>query len=567
MADPASQPPAVQVVRKNRFRLSLVWLVPLVAAVVAALLIFRSFAQAGPQITIEFRTAEGLEAGRTEIRYKEVVVGRVTAVELSPGRDKVMVTARLDKTDSQLAVDDTQFWVVRPRIGTGGVSGLSTLVSGAYIGMDIGASKESRRDFIGSEAAPFILRGEPGRSFVLRSPSLGSLDIGSPIYYRRVRVGRVVGYALDSNRDELLIRAFIESPHENLVTADTRFWNASGIDLTLNAGGLTVNTQSLASVVAGGIAFANPPGPATEASVAQAQEGGEFRLFNDRQIALAPPDGPSLDIRMVFDQSIRGLTPGSPIDFLGVEIGTVNSISVRYDERAHRYPAEVTARIFPDRVGQSIPDTTKASSAERNRFLKTLVDNGVRAQLRNGNLLTGQVFVALDFVADAKPASIDIASVRPTMPTVPGAFNDLQQQLAQIVARINKVPFDTIGTNLSQTLAAANATVKQLGTAVDKLSPEAQQTLKSLQQTLDSVQKTLGSVQHSLAEVDRNFTVEDAPLQRNANQALGELQRAAQSLRGLADYLQQHPETLLRGKPADPKPGLSTTPQAAGANR
>lgn len=546
----------LSVVRKNRLRLSLVWLVPLVAAIVAVLLVYRSFAQVGPTITIEFRTAEGLEANKTEIRYKEVVVGHVTGVELSKNRESVVVTARLDKIDGRLAVKDTLFWVVRPRIGTGGVSGLSTLVSGAYIGMDVGTSDEDRYDFQGLEAPPYILRGEPGRSFVLRARSLGSLDVGSPIYYRRVRVGRVVGYTLDAPKDELLIQVFIESPNEGLVTARSRWWNASGIDLSLNASGLTVNTQSLASVVAGGIAFSNVNSSQPEQASPQ---GAEFELFSDRQAALQPPDGPSLRVRMVFDQSIRGLTVGSPLDLLGVEIGNVQSISVRYDPRTHRFPAEVMAVIYPNRIGQTVPQGPGVTAQQRNAFLKTLVDNGVRAQLRNGNLLTGQLYVALDLKPDAKPASIDVASTTPTIPSVPGTFNDVQEQLAGIVARINKVPFDTIGTNLSQTLAAANVTVKQLGQAVDQLSPEAQKTLKSLQQTLDALQKTLGGVQGTLSSVDRNFTGEDAPLQRNAGQALAELQRAAASLRSLADYLQQHPEALLRGKPADPAvPGGST---------
>ncbi|CAN5539411.1 MlaD family protein [soil metagenome] len=561
--------PTLKVARKNRFRLSLVWLVPLVAAVVAMLLVYRSFAGAGPQITIEFGTAEGIEANKTEIRYKEVVVGHVTGVELGRSRDKVVVTARLDKIEGELAVEDTQFWVVRPRIGVGGVSGLSTLVSGAYIGMDLGTSQEPRREFTGLEVPPYVLRGEPGRSFVLRSPSLGSLDVGSPIYYRRVRVGRVVGYTFDGDRDELLIRVFIEAPNEHLVNADTRFWNASGIDLSLNANGLTLNTQSIASVVAGGIAFASSRGLNASENLQAAAEGAQFRLFGNQQDALSPPDGPPLSMRMVFDQSIRGLTVGSPVDLLGIEIGNVRSISVRYDTRTHRFPAEVIATIYPARIGQSIPQQGTATPAVRNELLKTLVDNGVRAQLRNGNLLTGQVYVALDFVPDAKRATIDVASQTPTIPSVPGAFDDLQQQLAQIVARINKVPFDTIGTNLSQTLASANVTINKLGATIDQMSPEMQQTMKSLQATLGGLQQTMTTVQRSLGEIDRNFTTEDAPLQRNANQALGELQRAAQSMRSLADYLQQHPETLIRGKPADPKPAPSTNPSAtpAGANR
>jgi paraquat-inducible protein B len=225
-----------------------------------------------------------------------------------------------------VAVEDTTFWVVRPRIGVGGVSGLGTLLSGAYIGVDAGISGNSRTEFIGLEAAPYILRGEPGASFVLRAADLGSLDVGSPVYYKRTRVGRVVGYTLDPARDELLVKIFVEAPYEKLVTPQTRFWNASGVDLSLSAGGLTLNTQTLTSVLAGGIAFAQP---ADAPKSPAAASGSQFQLFNNRKAALAPLDGPALPVRMVFEQSLRGLNPGAAVDFLGVEIGNVSAVALQ----------------------------------------------------------------------------------------------------------------------------------------------------------------------------------------------------------------------------------------------
>ncbi|HEX6361519.1 MAG TPA: MlaD family protein, partial [Albitalea sp.] len=472
------------VTRKNRMRLSLVWLVPLVAVVIGAGLLVNALLQAGPQVQIEFRTAEGLEPGKTEVRYKEVAVGRVDAVNLSDDRQRVLVTVRLDRSAAGLAVEDTHFWVVRPRIGTAGVTGLSTLLSGAYIGMDAGTSPKARRRFVGLEAPPFVLRGEPGRSFVLQANDLGSLEVGSPVYYRRARVGRVVGYRLDPVSDELTVQIFVESPYEALVTAQARFWNASGLNLELNASGLSVNAQTIASVLVGGIAFERATG---SESLPPAADGTRFHLFADRRSALAPPDGPSLPIRMVYHHSVRGLAAGAPVDFLGVEIGTVRSLNLQHDPQRRRYPIEVDAEIYPLRLGklrEALLRGVPPGAGADVRVLKTLVDNGLRAQLRAGNLLTGQQYVALDFVAKAPPATLDTSNGVPLVPTVPGALSELQPQIAEIVARINKVPIEEIGRDLQGTLAQAREAIRQL-------SPQAQRSLTEVERTLRSAQESL----------------------------------------------------------------------------
>ncbi|HUG25119.1 intermembrane transport protein PqiB [Piscinibacter sp.] len=526
------------VTKKNPARLSLVWIVPLLAMAIGASLLINTLMKAGPQVLIEFRTAEGLEPGKTEVRYKEVIVGRVESVQLGPDRQRVLVGVRLNQSVANIAVEDTQFWVVRPRIGTAGVSGLGTLLSGAYIGVDAGESETPRKRFIGLEAPPFVLRGEPGRTFVLLAPDLGSLEIGSPVYYRRARVGRVSGYTLDPHRDELTVQVFIESPYEPLVTGRARFWNASGLDLSLNASGLTLNTQTLVSVLAGGIAFERWPGTA---DAPPAPAGSRFYLFPDRRAAVAPPDGPPLTVRMVFDHSVRGLAVGAAIDFLGIEIGTVQAISPQYDAKRNRYPMEVTADIYPLRLGgvrDAMLQDTAADPAADLRFLKMLVEHGLRAQLHTGNLLTGQQYVALDFAPKARRATLDMSGAVPLVPSVPGTLSELQPQIAEIVAKISKVPFEEIGRDLQATLSQARKTIGQL-------TPQAQEALAE-------VERTLQSVQESLRRLDRNVLDGSAPMQRNVEQTMSELQRAAQSLRMLGDYLQRHPEAILRGKPADP---------------
>lgn len=529
--------PQPEVTRPRRFGISLVWLVPIVALVVAASLFVRTVILVGPRIDVEFTTADGIEPGKTEVRYKEVVVGRVEAVSLRGDRKRVIVTVRLDRASAGLAVDDTLFWVVRPRIGAGGISGLGTLLSGAYIGADAGVSTKPRDSFNGLEAPPFVLRGEPGAVFALRADDLGSLEVGSPVFYRRTRVGRVVGYTLEPAQDELSIRVFIEAPYEKLVTRQSRFWNASGLDLRLNASGLTLNTQTLASVLAGGLAFENPSGTAKQAP---APAGSTFVLFNDRKAALAPLDGEPLPVRMIFEQSVRGLAENAPVDFLGIEIGRVRTISLQYDSQRQRFPVRVIADIYPLRLG-SIRSALYAGSegdpGAEVAVLQRLVEKGLRAQLRTGNLLTGQLYVALDFVSKTPHPKSAVSDGMVDLPTIPGTLSEIQPQLAEIVQKMSKVPFDEIGTNLQATLARASAAIAQL-------TPEAQKALAE-------VQRTLGRAQASLESLDRNITDPNASVQRGVDDTLQELQRAARSLRVLSDYLQLHPESLLRGKPAD----------------
>ncbi|MDQ6628155.1 MAG: MlaD family protein [Pseudomonadota bacterium] len=534
--------PQPRIAKARRWNVSLVWLVPAVAVAIGASLLIRTVFLVGPRLTIEFASAEGVEAGKTEVRYKEVVIGKVHSVLLRGDRKAVVVGVQLDRTAASIAVADTTFWVVRPRIGLAGVSGLGTLLSGAYIGTDAGVSTESQSEFKGLEQPPLVLRGEPGSIFVLRSDDLGSLDVGSAVFHLRTRVGRVVAYTLDPNRDELLIKVFVEAPYQKLVTTATRFWNASGIDLTVSASGLTLNTQTLASVLAGGLAF-ETPGPLGKAP--RAPDNSVFRLYNDRRTALAPPDGTPVRVRMIFDSTVRGLVEGAAVDFLGIEIGRVSSVSLQYDAARKKFPVEVHADIYPLRLGPvraAVLKTVATSNGDATDalVLQQLVGSGLRAQLRTGNLLTGQLYVALDFIG--KPSAPIAVAMSPdgamTLPTAPGTLAEIQPQIADIVAKVSKIPFDEIGKDLRATLAGASQ-------AIGRLTPEAQRALAD-------VQKTLQKAQTSLDSLDRNITDANAPVQHNLEATLLELQRASRSLRVLADYLQQHPESLLRGKPADP---------------
>lgn len=559
-AEPAAALPEPRVIRSKRPRLSLVWLVPLLALAIGAAMVVHSILKTGPRIEIEFRTAEGLEAGKTEVRYKEVVIGRVQSVTLHDDRQRVIAVVQLDRSAAGLAVEDTSFWVVRPRVGLAGVSGISTLLSGAYIGVDAGQSSAARSQFVGLETAPYVLRGEPGEVFILRARDLGSLDIGSPIYYRRARVGRVVGYKLDAATDELTVKVFIEAPYPRLVTPHTRFWNASGIDLSIDANGLTLNTQAVASMLAGGVAFEQPEGSPRDPPAAG---GSAFTLFADRKTALAPDFGTAMPVRLVFDGSLRGLSVGAPIDFLGQEIGQVRDTSLTFDAGRQRYAVQVLADLYPARLAQLRAQRSGAAASSDLALLQRLVDNGLRAQLRTGNLITGQLFIAMDFHPKARAEPLVVRGGLPTLPTVPGALLELQSQVGEIVAKVARVPFDEIGSALADALRQADSTMKDLSPEARKALGETQRTLGAAreaiaqlapeaQRTLVEVQRAVTSLQQAIDRLDRNLLDEHGPTQQELAQSLAEVQRAAQSLRQLGDLLQRHPESLLRGAPADP---------------
>jgi paraquat-inducible protein B len=523
--------------RQHRWSLSLIWLVPIIAAVAGLVLVVRTYLQAGPTVSIVFETAEGLEAGKTEVRYKNVVVGKVRRITLSRDHSHIVAIVNLRKDASEVAAEDSRFWVERPRVGINGISGIDTLLSGAYIGVDIGESEVSQTEFAGLERPPPVTHDMKGKLFMLHTGDAGSLAIGSPVYYHRIPVGRVVGSDLDADGHNVTVQVFIDAPNDKLVTENTRFWNASGIDLSLTSSGLKVNTQSLATVVAGGLAFLpfreeNPGPPAVNKA--------DFFLFADQASALSPPDGPAVEVLMHFAQTVRGLSDGAPVDFRGITFGSVKSIQLQFDPVKKDFYTDVYADVFPDRLGSAMKTMRaleKSSQISPNQMWGRMVERGLRAQLRAGNLLTGQLYVALDFVKNAPPAPFDADAKPLVLPTAPGSLEQLQEQLQSIVKKLDEIPFGDIGRNLNSTLKNANSLLAQL----DKdLAPQAKATLRSAQEAMQSLNTGLASP--------------DAPLQRNAQRTLEEVNRAAASFRALADYLEQHPESLIRGKTSEQEP-------------
>jgi paraquat-inducible protein B len=541
-APPLAQP---QVVRRRDWLPSLIWLIPLVAALVGITLVFKILVDRGPEVEVSFKTAEGLQAGKTAVRYKDVQIGVVQSLRLARDRSHVRVVLQLSKDADGFTARDTRFWVVRPRLDTSGISGLGTLLSGAYIGADAGAEEETASEFTGLETPPIVTRDASGRQFQLHSAEIGSLDVGSPVYFRRIKVGQVASYDLDEDGKGVSLRIFVNSPYDKYVGANSRFWHASGLDMQLNSSGVTLRTQSLATILLGGIAFRAPE----DANGPQAPENTTFALAEDETTALKPPDGPAHNLMLYFNQSVRGLSPGATVDFRGVNIGEVKSIGAEFDREGREFRMPVLVQIYPDRLRRGMNTEAPESRFTQQERLQFLAGKGLRAQLRTGNLLTGQVYVAIDFFPKAPPARFDFSKDPVELPTVPNSLDEVQSQVQEIAAKLNKVPFDQIGADLRTTLATLNKTLtgaEQLTRTLNNdVSPEITAAMKDARKTINSADRALNSADRALAQ--------DSPLQQDLRQTLQELGRAAGSVRVLTDYLERHPESLLRGKPEDRK--------------
>jgi paraquat-inducible protein B len=527
-----------------RARIPYVWILPALVVIAGAFVAIHEKIAQGTSIEISFLDADDLEPNKTKIRYKSVEIGEVSEIHVSKDRTNVIVEARIHRNVRDYLVADTRFWVVRPRVTGGNITGLGTLVSGAYISIDVGHSKVAQRNFTGLEVPPIVTSGLPGREFVLHADDIGSLSIGSTVFYRHIPAGQVVAYSLDPGGASVTIKIYIYSPYDKFVTTATRFWQASGIDMSVNSEGVKLHTESLASILEGGVAFQSVSGATSPAELAP---DSSFSLYTDRERAMREPNTAVQTFVMYFKGSLRGLSVGAPVDLRGINVGEVKSLSVEYDRYAGelRFPVEVD--IFPQRIrGRSrthdhLPGVDEASDAGSRTLIDSLVAHGMRAELKSGNLLTGQKFVAVDIHADAAPERVHWDELPPTFPTIPGAFDEIQDSISGIAKKLDKVPFDQISTRLMSTMASLDQALKSTDRLMrqvdDSIAPQVNATLKEAQGALKNAKEVFA---------------QDAPLQTDLSATLLQLSRAAKSLSALADYLERHPESLIRGKPGDP---------------
>lgn len=553
-------------------RLSALWLAPLIALAIAGTAFWRYYAALGPEIAIALDSAAGVEAGRTPIRYRDVEVGRVEALRLTEDMQGVVAVARMDAAVAALLTEGTEFWPVRARISAAEISGVETLLSGAYFGVAWGPRDAApARRFTARDAPPLTPAGTPGRRVALRGASGGDLQPGAPVTLHGYEVGRIESRRIGEEGRSFEFDLFIDAPFDRLIGPETRFWNASGVDVELGAEGLRLSVASLSTVLRGGVAIDNIPGAA-------ALHDGGYVLYpteaaaRDSVFDSAPEQQFRLTMRI--GQSVRGLSVGAPVQFRGVDVGEVEALAIDSARSLADVAVVATLRLQPRRIGIDTDDPEA-----RLRVFARAVDQGLRARLATGNLLTGALFVELAELTDAEPARLVLdAGPHPRIPTAPSAFDALRGDLQATLARIRSLPIETLVGAAVETLAnladitgdpALQAAPGELNAALSSVAAtlgalENADAAGALTRALGSAEAAAGAVQTAAAQLPAVVSRLNAaaaaaeaalsayspagPVNAEAVAALREVRTAARAATSLMQTLERQPNSLILGR-------------------
>ena len=549
-------PPQAHTRRKSGF--SLVWILPIVAAVIGGYLAFTTLSHRGREIVITFSSAEGLTAGQTKVRHKAVELGTVNGIRLAPDMSHVIVQVRMSSEADPYLTDRARFWVVRPRLSASNISGLETLISGGYIEMDPGTEKggDTKTDFVGLENPPGVRSDEPGTTFKLQTARIGSLGSGSPVFYRDIVVGEVLGYHLPEGNGAITANIFVRAPYDKWVRSGTRFWNASGLDVEFGGGGVHVELESIQAVLSGGVAFSTPP---DDRDTQSAKADTSFELYKDEAAAAAAGYKRRIPFVLYFQNSTAGLGVGSPVQLYGIPVGNVTDIRLELD------PTNATARV---RVGIEVqPERLSAVGGDMNEdaavVTQRLVDRGLRAGLSTVSYLTGAMAVSLDFVKGLPPVKLTREGDAIVLPTQGGGLGGIVSALSDVANKIGQIPFAAIGANANNVLASVNGLVggAELKTAINALSStlvdvqglvrrtDAGLTplMRRLPEVSNDLSQTLARANHLVGSVDTGYGA-NSQFSRDLERLMAQLNDGVRSIRLLADFLDRHPEALIRGR-------------------
>jgi paraquat-inducible protein B len=531
---PEEEIEAADITLSKKATLPLVWFLPLVALLVSAWLIFKYESEKGVVITINFPTAEGLEVDKTKIRYLDVEVGKVTAISINKDLKTIRVTAQMTSTATEFLKKTTSFWVVRPQVGLGGVSGLGTLLSGPYIELRPGMG-EDQRHFGGLNAPPVMKSNVDGKQFMLETSNLGSMRPGTVVNFHGIPVGEVLSHKLSDDANSIRLSIFINTPYDQFVRKNTRFWIDSGVDLSASADGFKVRTGPLISLLSGGIAFRASP----KDTPAELQpENTLFQLYETYDQSTQITYTNTLKYVMHFNGSVRGLTIGAPVQLRGIPIGKVTDISLELDKKTAEIRVPVIVELEPDRI-ESVNDDAKVSDKD---VMEQLIKKGLRAQLQTGSLVTGQLLIDLDFHPGSKIVANDEHdhhSEYTEFPTIASSFEEFSRSAQTIMDKVAKLPLDKLTIEMNKTLASLQDTSK----AATGMLITANGTLSTAKETLGNASGTIKSAQGVLGNLEPGSTG-----YYEFHKMLQELTQAASSMKQLTDYLEQHPESLIRGK-------------------
>lgn len=517
------KPAQVNISKSSSF--SMVWFIPILALVLGAWLVYKNERDKGPLITIHFDSATGIEQGKTKIKYKDVALGIVESIDINDDFSGVIVSARMNNEISSFLNENTKFWIVKPRVGLGGVSGLSTLISGAYIGIDSSEDGKPANSFIGLKNPPPRENTVAGLSISLQADNPGSLNIGSPVYFKQFRVGQIDSIELSQDFSNVDIKAFIEAPYDQLINQDSNFWSVSGISADVSANGISVELESIESLISGGIAFNSP---VVLDKVAFDAADVVFRLYDNKQSVGIVTYANKKHYILNFEQSIRGLNVGAPVDYRGIEIGEVVRIDIEYDEKNDKVNIPVLVEIEPGRAGLESGDSISTVEKDLQRF-QEIINQGFRAKLQTGNFLTGQLFISVDFYPDAGTTKARFFNGYPEIPTISNDLGEITSNISSILEKVNKLEIDKLVDNMN--LAVVDLRTL-LGNTDSKIIP-----------VLNSVEQTLAESRKLMQGLD-----EDSITRYELNTLIREMQEAARSVRTLVETIEENPNSVIFGK-------------------
>jgi paraquat-inducible protein B len=518
---------------KPHGRFSPVWLVPIVAAVLVAYLGYSAIATRGPTITLTLVTADGLTVDQTEVKHKNVTVGTVDSIVLSKDMKSVIVKVRMVGGTDAMLTDKARFWVVRPRLSAGSFTGIETLVTGSYIEVDPGdPGGKKERSFKALPEPPGRQSDEPGQVFVLRAKHLGSLGVGSPLYYRDVEVGEVLSYDLGDGLGPVTLRVFVRSPFDKFVHQETQFWNASGLSVSMGAEGMHIELQSIQTLISGGIAFETPR---ADDNGEPAAENTKFDLYEDKATADNALYRENIPYVSYFHTSVQGLSRGSPVLVSGVQVGNVTDVKLVYDAAEKGMIARVAFSLQPERVLRKSNGVSEITSDE---VRAAFSDGAMRVTLESSNFLTGAKDLSIVYAKDKGKAFLPKEGDALVLPSEGGGLDGLTSSLANIASKVDKIPFERIGSHADETLASLDHLVNQIDTNLAPAMKELPGIVAQMAQAAKSANGALGESGYG----------QNSEFQHSLERVMREVNDAARSFRVLADYLDRHPESLIRGR-------------------
>ncbi len=540
----APPPPAFRAAQ----RWNVVWVIPIIAVLVGMWMIWQHVRSHGPVVSVSFETADGIIAGKTEVRCRSVRVGFVKSVDLSDDLNSVTVRLQMDPDTRNLLPEGSRFWVVRPRVSGTDISGLGTLLTGAYIELDPGTGQESSLVFEGLESPPATISSIPGLRLRLNADQAASLVAGSPVYYRGFEIGRIEGKSLDPQGRRVVYNAFIREEYSGLIRKNTRFWNTSGIDVTAGVDGFKVRTPSFQSMFSGGVSCAVPGGLEPGELAA---DGSGFRLYPGENEAMNTPFEPNLRMLLLFDHSVRGLKQGAPVEFRGMPIGRVADISFQYIKGGGdmRVPVlvEIDTRLL-------LVDRTDRDDESDEAYLNQAVAEGLRASLKTASLITGALYVDLDYYTDIAEDEVALMGELPVMPTISSGLAQLESRLTSILEKIDALPIDELVERFAVAADETAATVAQAREVFEEMqsaSAVLRATLEkpSFQSLPDDLAQTMENLQTSIGSLGPEGAVQGDILR-----TLDEMRAALRSMTNLTNSLEEKPNSLIFGRESSGNP-------------